>query len=123
MLGQLGRLNFAAEASSASSAARGGFASGQRFWSANNSRSGPNQPQFSTRPSHGKLSLHAAAVLAESETRNFSSSNKRHNQPELQVGFLFRESILYFSLNRVDVSKCIFSDLEISSFAVLSRFP
>ncbi|KAG7669362.1 hypothetical protein Ndes2437B_g05514 [Nannochloris sp. 'desiccata'] len=85
LTGQLGRLPFAAEATSASSsAARGGFASGQRFWSASNNRQGP-QPQWPTRPAHGKLSLHAATVLAESETRNFNSSSKRQNQLELQL--------------------------------------
>lgn len=85
LTGQLGRLPFAAEATSASSsAARGGFASGQRFWSASNSRQGA-QPQWPSRAPNGKLSLQAATVFAEAETRNFNAANKRQNQPELQL--------------------------------------
>jgi len=108
LTGQLGRLPFAAETtSSSSSGARGGFASGQRFWSASNNRQG-TQPQWPTRPAHGKLSLHAATVLAESETRNFNSSNKRHNQPELQVSLLQNITMLVFPhVNPVDASQAL----------------
>jgi hypothetical protein len=104
LAGQLGRLPFAEATTSASSSApRGGFASGQRFWSASNTNRG-TQPQWPARPAHGKLSLHVAAVLAESESRNLNHPNKRQHQPEIQVRFnesyytiTFRESCGCFS--------------------------
>ena len=123
LTGQLGRLPFATEATSASSsAARGGFASGQRFWSASNNRQGTQQ-QWPTRPAHGKLSLHAATVLAESETRNFNPSNKRPNQPELQVRFSLKRRIIYSCESCGSFWICCVSNLVISFPAALSRFP
>ena len=83
---QLGRLPFSAEPSSSSaSSSRGGIASGQRFWSASNSRQG-SQSQWPSRSLHGRLALQAAAILAEVEPRNLNSNSRRKDQaPELQA--------------------------------------
>lgn len=87
LTGQLGRLPFAAEAaSSAATSSRGGIASGQRLWSTTgNNRQGTQAPWQARLPAN-KLSIQAAALLAEVDTRNFNNtSNKINASPELQV--------------------------------------
>jgi pentatricopeptide repeat protein len=65
---------------------RGGITSGQRLWSTTgNSRQGTQTPWQARLPAN-KLSIHAAALLAEVDTRNVNSaSNKINASPELQV--------------------------------------
>jgi len=105
LTGQLGRLPFAAEAATSSSAAgsRAGFSSGQRFWSASGNRQS-SQPQWQSRASQGKLALHATSVLVDVDSRNFAAENKKRSAPELQAS-VFCQSLFVALLPLSSISQ------------------